>query len=104
MLEALGLASCRRLVCTRAPSPRALEPIAVANAAIDLGFDADDIDIVEAIPDAVARSVLRTVAVAAIAAPAAPRAPVRHPASSLSYAIDPSWSCGRQKASPVRRS
>jgi dihydrofolate synthase/folylpolyglutamate synthase len=43
-------------VCTRAPSPRALDPMEVANAAIDLGFDADDIDTVDSVPEAVARA------------------------------------------------
>ncbi len=56
MLEALGLASSQRLVCTRAPSPRALDPMEVANAAIDLGFDGDEIDTIDSVPDAVARA------------------------------------------------
>lgn len=56
MLEALGLASAQRLVCTRAPSPRALDPMEVANAAIDLGFDGDQIDTIDSVPDAVARA------------------------------------------------
>lgn len=56
MLEALGLESAARIVCTRAPSPRALDPMEVANAAMDLGFDNDEIDIVDSVPDAVARA------------------------------------------------
>ncbi|MGZ4691754.1 MAG: bifunctional folylpolyglutamate synthase/dihydrofolate synthase [Acidimicrobiia bacterium] len=56
MLEALGIASSGHLVCTRAPSPRALDPMEVANAAVDLGFDGDQIDIVDSVPDAVARA------------------------------------------------
>jgi dihydrofolate synthase / folylpolyglutamate synthase len=56
MLEALGLASSQRLVCTRAPSPRALDPMEVANAAMDLGFDGDQIDTIDSVPDAVARA------------------------------------------------
>jgi dihydrofolate synthase / folylpolyglutamate synthase len=56
MLEALGLAASSHLVCTRAPSPRALDPMEVANAAMDLGFDSDRIDTVDSVPDAVARA------------------------------------------------
>ena len=56
MLEALGLAVSSHLVCTRAPSPRALDPMEVANAAMDLGFDRDHIDMVDSVPDAVARA------------------------------------------------
>jgi dihydrofolate synthase/folylpolyglutamate synthase len=56
MLDALGIESATRLVCTRAPSPRALDPMEVANAAMDLGFEEGDIDIVDSVPDAVARA------------------------------------------------
>lgn len=56
MLEALGLALCERIVCTRAPSPRSLDPMLVANAAMDLGFDQDRIDVTDSVPDAVARA------------------------------------------------
>jgi dihydrofolate synthase/folylpolyglutamate synthase len=56
MLEALGIASVQNLVCTRAPSPRALDPIEVANAAMDLGVDSEQIDIIDSVPDAVARA------------------------------------------------
>lgn len=57
MLEALGAANAGHLVCTRAPSPRALDPIEVANAALDLGLTEDRITIVDAVPDAVAAAV-----------------------------------------------
>jgi dihydrofolate synthase/folylpolyglutamate synthase len=56
MLEALGVAPGVRLVCTRAPSPRALDPMDVANAAMDLGLESDQIDVVDAVPEAVARA------------------------------------------------
>ena len=45
-----------RIVCTRAPSPRALDPMEVANAAMDLGFDHEQIDVIDTVPDAVARA------------------------------------------------
>ncbi len=56
MLEALGIASAQNIVCTRPPSPRALDPMEVANAAMDLGVDNDQIDIIDSVPDAVARA------------------------------------------------
>jgi dihydrofolate synthase/folylpolyglutamate synthase len=56
MLEALGVATAARLVCCRAPSPRALEPEALAAAARDLGFDPARIDTVELVAEAVARA------------------------------------------------
>jgi dihydrofolate synthase/folylpolyglutamate synthase len=56
MLEALGAAAAHRIVCTRAPSPRALDPMVLANAALDLGLDGDQIDVVDGVPDAVARA------------------------------------------------
>jgi dihydrofolate synthase/folylpolyglutamate synthase len=45
-----------RLVCTRPPSPRALDPMEVANAALDLGVTDDRIDVCDSIPEAVARA------------------------------------------------
>ncbi len=56
MLEALGIASVQNVVCTRAPSPRALDPMELANAAMDLGIDTEQIDIIDSVPDAVARA------------------------------------------------
>jgi dihydrofolate synthase/folylpolyglutamate synthase len=44
-------------VCTRPPSNRALDSAAVAEAAVDLGVDADAIDIVDDVGGAVARAV-----------------------------------------------
>ena len=56
MLQALGVDEVERLVCTKPPSPRALEPLQVADAAISLGLDADRIDIAAGVPEAVARA------------------------------------------------
>ncbi len=62
MLEALGVnlsvgdGAPVRLVCTRPPSPRALDPMEVANAAMDLGVTDDRIDVCDSIPEAVARA------------------------------------------------
>jgi dihydrofolate synthase/folylpolyglutamate synthase len=56
MLEALGVLSATHVVCTRPPSPRALDPTDVANAAIDLGLASEQVDVVETVPDAVARA------------------------------------------------
>ncbi len=56
MLEALGVDEVERLVCTKPPSPRALDPVQVADAAIALGLDADRIDIAAEVPRAVARA------------------------------------------------
>jgi dihydrofolate synthase/folylpolyglutamate synthase len=56
MLEALGVATAARLVCCRPPSPRALEPEALAAAARDLGVDPARIETVELVAEAVARA------------------------------------------------
>ena len=48
--------TCERLVCTRPPSPRGMDPSAVADAAIALGLDADRIDITPRVDRAVARA------------------------------------------------
>jgi dihydrofolate synthase / folylpolyglutamate synthase len=56
MLDALGLAAATRLVTTRPPSPRALDPMEVANAAMDLGVTDDRIDVCDSIAEAVARA------------------------------------------------
>jgi dihydrofolate synthase/folylpolyglutamate synthase len=45
-----------RLVCTRAPSPRALAPFAVAEAAVALGVDEDRIDLYDDVAAAVDRA------------------------------------------------
>ncbi len=56
MLDALGIEVATRLVCTRAPSPRALDPGLVATAAEDLGLDHEQIDVADTVPDAIARA------------------------------------------------
>jgi dihydrofolate synthase/folylpolyglutamate synthase len=60
MLDALGLHSVSHIVCTRPPTPRALDPVEVANAALDRGLTDDQVDVVESVPDAVARALDRT--------------------------------------------
>jgi len=57
MLAALGASEAVRVICARPPSPRALDPAAVARAAVDLGVDRDRVDVVDAVPEAVARAV-----------------------------------------------
>jgi dihydrofolate synthase/folylpolyglutamate synthase len=58
MLEALGVQAGVdvRVVTTRPPSPRALDPTEVANAALDLGVTDDRIDVCDSIAEAVARA------------------------------------------------
>lgn len=56
MLGALEVGSIRRLVACRPPSPRAMEPEALAAAARDLGMAADAVEVVELVPEAVARA------------------------------------------------
>jgi dihydrofolate synthase/folylpolyglutamate synthase len=53
MLEALGVTEVARLVCCRPPSGRALDPDALAQAAIDLGVPIDRVEIVDDVVDAV---------------------------------------------------
>lgn len=60
MLEALGATDVERLICCRPPSARALEPVAVATAARDLGVRLDCIEVVDAVEDAVARALAVT--------------------------------------------
>lgn len=57
MLDALGIETATRLVCTRAPSPRALDPGLVATAAEDLGLEHEQIDVVDTVPAAIARAI-----------------------------------------------
>ena len=56
MLAALEVGEVERLVCTRPPTPRALDPMSVADAAIALGVDADRIDAYGDVGDAVERA------------------------------------------------
>ena len=60
MLEALGVLGPSRLVCCRPPSPRALDPARLADAAIDLGLDPDQVEVVELVEEAVARALAMT--------------------------------------------
>jgi len=60
MLVALDVASAARLVCTRPPSPRALDPAHVATAAVELGLDPDQIAVAETVAEAVARALADT--------------------------------------------
>jgi dihydrofolate synthase/folylpolyglutamate synthase len=56
MLAALDVTGVEHLVCTRPPTPRALDPVSVADAAIALGVDADRIDVLPDAVDAVQRA------------------------------------------------
>jgi dihydrofolate synthase/folylpolyglutamate synthase len=56
MLAALGVAEVEHLVCTRPPSPRALAPMALAEAAVALGLDESRVDIVDDVSAAVQRA------------------------------------------------
>jgi dihydrofolate synthase/folylpolyglutamate synthase len=56
MLAALDVAGVERLVCTRPPTPRALDPMAVADAAVALGLDEDRIDVYADVAAAVDRA------------------------------------------------
>lgn len=60
MLTALGLDDATRLVCCRPPSPRALDPAAVAQAAEDLGFAPEHIEVSESVRDAIGAALLST--------------------------------------------
>jgi dihydrofolate synthase/folylpolyglutamate synthase len=57
MLAALGAAEAARVVCCRAPSPRAIDPDELAAAARDLGVDGDRIDVVDDVREAVAHAI-----------------------------------------------
>jgi dihydrofolate synthase/folylpolyglutamate synthase len=52
----VGIGEGVRVVTTRPPSPRALDPMEVANAAMDLGVTDDRIDVCDSVPEAVARA------------------------------------------------
>ena len=60
MLEALGAVHAARVVCCRAPSPRARPPEEVAAAAIEAGLDPDRVEIVDDVAEAVTRAVAST--------------------------------------------
>lgn len=48
MLDALDAGSAEQIVCARPPSPRAMEPSELADAALSLGVDADRMAVVDA--------------------------------------------------------
>ena len=56
MLRALDVGTVEHLVCTRPPTPRALDPKTVADAAISLGVGPDRIDVIDDVARAVARA------------------------------------------------
>jgi dihydrofolate synthase/folylpolyglutamate synthase len=60
MLVALGIDDVALLVVCRPPSPRALDPEAVAKAAADLGFDEAKIEVVDTVKDAIGAALLAT--------------------------------------------
>jgi dihydrofolate synthase/folylpolyglutamate synthase len=59
MLDALDARHCAQLVCCRPPSPRALDPTAVADAAITAGLDAGQVEVVDDVGAAVAEAIRR---------------------------------------------
>jgi folylpolyglutamate synthase/dihydropteroate synthase len=60
MLTALGLDDATQLVCCRPPSPRALDPAVVAQAAEDLGFAAARIEVADSVREAIGVALLVT--------------------------------------------
>jgi folylpolyglutamate synthase/dihydropteroate synthase len=60
MLEALAAAGAAQIVCCRAPSPRALDPGAIAAAAIDLGVDPQRVHVAELVSEGIARALALT--------------------------------------------
>ena len=56
MLEALGVRGAEQLVCTRAPSNRALDPETIAAAARDLGVEPARVHVVDDVAAAVWRA------------------------------------------------
>jgi dihydrofolate synthase/folylpolyglutamate synthase len=60
MLTALGLDDVAQLVCARPPNPRALAPEVIAEAAVELGFPADHIEVYDTVAQAVSSALLST--------------------------------------------
>ena len=60
MLTALGLDDVAQLVCARPPNPRALDPEVIAEAAVELGFPAEHIEVVDTVAEAVSSALLST--------------------------------------------
>jgi dihydrofolate synthase/folylpolyglutamate synthase len=53
MLDALGASEAIRIICCRPPSARARDPHDLAAAALELGLAPDQVEVVEAVGDAV---------------------------------------------------
>jgi dihydrofolate synthase / folylpolyglutamate synthase len=60
MLRALGLDDVEQLVCARPPNARALDPALVTEAAVELGFPEERIEVVDAVSEAVSTALLTT--------------------------------------------
>ena len=60
MLRALGLDDVEQLVCARPPNARALDPVLIARAAVELGFPEERIEVVDSVADAVSSALLTT--------------------------------------------
>jgi dihydrofolate synthase / folylpolyglutamate synthase len=60
MLRALGLDDVEQLVCAPPPNPRALDPALIASAAVELGFPAERIEVVDSVAEAVSSALLTT--------------------------------------------
>ncbi len=60
MLTAVGLDDAAQLLCCRPPSPRALDPEAVAAAARELGFPEDRVETYDTVRDAIGAAILAT--------------------------------------------
>jgi dihydrofolate synthase/folylpolyglutamate synthase len=60
MLTALGVDEAAQLVCARPPNPRALAPEVIAEAAVELGFPAERIEVVGSAAEAVSSALLST--------------------------------------------
>ncbi len=60
MLTALGIDDAARLVCCPPPSGRALDPSVLGDAAIELGFPEEEIEIAESVSEAVTLALLST--------------------------------------------
>jgi dihydrofolate synthase / folylpolyglutamate synthase len=60
MLTAFGLDDVAQLVCARPPNPRALDPAVIAEAAVELGFPAANIEVVDTPAQAISSALLST--------------------------------------------
>ncbi len=60
MLDALGIDDVAHLVCAPPPSPRALAPNDIADAAIELGFPRERVEVAETVSEAISTALLAT--------------------------------------------